>query len=132
MNEVMLALGSFRFSLDTAAYQTLTRSQSWNWVEQPLLGGTPAQQFVGKANPTITLRGVIYPEHRGGYDQVSLMVKEAEMAQPLDLLAFDNSTAGVYLGRWVILDIVDDQGVFRSNGAPRRIEFNIVLRRYAE
>lgn len=132
MNEVMLALGQFRFSIETAAYQTLTRTQGWTWIEQARVGDYPLLQMTGKDAPTITLRGTIYPEYRGGYEQVGLMAAEADMGQPLDLLAFDNSVAGVYLGRWVIMGLNEEQGVFRSNGAPRRIEFIIVLKRYSE
>lgn len=132
MNETMLALGDFRFSIDTAAYETLVRSRSWEWSEQPLVGGFSAMQLTGKSAPAISLTGVIYPEHKGGYEQVGLMTTEADKGTPLDLLAFTNDEAGVSLGQWVITSVVDSQRVFRANGAPRAIEFSINLKRYAE
>ena len=132
MNEVMLALGSYRFSVDAAAYQELTRSRSWDWTEQTLVGGFPAMQLTGKSAPVITLSGIIYPEHLGGYEQVGLMTEEADRGTPLDLLAFTNDEAGVSLGQWVITALIDRQREFRANGAPRAIEFTINLKRYAE
>lgn len=132
MNEVMLALGSYRFSVDDAAYQDLVRSRSWEWTEQPLVGGFPSMQLTGKSAPAITMAGIIYPEHKGGYEQVGLMTTEADKGTPLDLLAFTNDSAGVSLGQWVITSIIDRQREFRANGAPRAIEFTINLKRYAE
>lgn len=132
MNEVMLALGSYRFSVDAAAYQDLVRSRSWEWTEQPLIGGFPSMQLTGKSAPAITMAGVIYPEHLGGYEQVGLMMEEADKGTPLDLLSFTNDSAGVSLGQWVITSVIDRQREFRANGAPRAIEFTINLKRYAE
>jgi len=132
MNETMLALGAFRFSIDSAAYETLVRSRAWEWTEQPLVGGFSAMQLTGKSTPAISLNGIIYPEHKGGYEQVGLMTTEADRGTPLDLLAFTNDEAGVSLGQWVITSVVDSQRAFRANGAPRAIEFSINLKRYAE
>lgn len=135
MNETMLALGDYRFSIETAAYQTLSRSQSWNWTEQPLISGEPSLQLVGKSSPVISLEGTIYPEYKGGFTQVQEMASEADKGRPLDLLAFDSSgelQTGVYIGQWVITSIVETHRVFRANGSPRAIEFSIQLKRYAE
>lgn len=129
MNETMLALGDFRFSISTAAYDSLVRTRTWDWTEQPLVGGFPAMQLTGKSAPSITLQGIIYPEHQGGYSQIPAMTLEADKGVPLDLMAFDNSEAGVYLGQWVITALTDSQRVFRANGAPRAIEFSIHIKR---
>jgi phage protein U len=71
MNETLLALGTYRFSIDTAAYQTLKRRQSYRWQSQERLLRSPAQQFVGLGDDTITLAGVIYPHYRGGLGQLN-------------------------------------------------------------
>ena len=135
MNEVMLALGDYRFSIATAAYQSLVRTQSWNWTEIARVGQEPVLQLTGKTSPTITLQGTIYPEFRGGFTQVTEMTAEAEKGTPLDLLGFDSNgelNTGVYIGQWVILAIGESHRVFRANGSPRAIEFTITLKRYAE
>lgn len=130
MNEIMLALGDYRFSIPTAAYQELSRGRSWDWSEQGRVGGFPTMQLTGMSAPSITLAGIIYPEHQGGYGQVNYMALEADKGVPLDLMAFDNSEAGVYLGQWVITALQERQRTFRANGAPRAIEFSIQLKRY--
>ena len=47
MPEIMMALGEFRFALDTAAYDRLRRSDTYRWQAQDRLGRRPAQQFTG-------------------------------------------------------------------------------------
>ena len=73
----MLALGSYRFSIDTSAYQELLRTTSYRWARQPRLGRLPARQFVGPDGETITLNGVIYPHYKGGLGQLDALREEA-------------------------------------------------------
>ena len=47
MRETMMALGSYRFSIDSAAYQELKHSQAYRWQAQERLQRRPAMQFVG-------------------------------------------------------------------------------------
>jgi phage tail protein len=61
VNETMMALGSFRFSIETATYQELKRGQSYRWQSQVRLLRRPALQFVGAGSEMIELTGVIYP-----------------------------------------------------------------------
>ena len=44
--EVMLALGDYRFSLATAAYQSLRKTAAWRWPGQERISREPALQFV--------------------------------------------------------------------------------------
>jgi len=132
MNEIMLALGDYRFSVATAAFQDLNRSRSWEWAEQARVGEFPSMQFTGKSNPVITMSGVVYPYYKGGFEQVAAMAREADKGVPLDLVAFDSSGAGINLGEWVIIALSDRQRSFFPNGAPRAIDFTLSIKRYAE
>ena len=38
---IMMALGSYRFSMDTAAYQEFRRQTSYRWTEQDRVGPRP-------------------------------------------------------------------------------------------
>ncbi|WP_336288765.1 phage tail protein, partial [Bartonella sp. CB60] len=58
---MMLALGSFIFSVETAAYQTLNMSYDIPWVEQGRLGRKAALQLPAVANTEFSLTGVVYP-----------------------------------------------------------------------
>jgi len=129
---VMLALGDYRFSVDTAAYQSLQQSQTWGWVEQARVGGQPLLQLTGKALRSITMTGTIYPEYKGGFTQVSLMRKEADKGKPLTLLSMSETVdgSGLIVGDFVIMSISETHRVFRKDGSPRAIEFSIELKQY--
>ncbi len=128
MAATMLALGDYRFSVDTAAYQELVRATGYRWTAQPRLGRPPARQFLGVGDDTVTLRGVVYPHHRGGLGQVDAMRAEAERGRPLPLVAGD----GRVLGRWTILRIEETQPAHWAGGAPRRQDFRLELAAYGE
>lgn len=125
---VMMALGDFRFGLDTAAYQELSRSNSWRWPSVERIGARPALQFVGPGEDTITLNGQIYPHFRGGLGQLAAMRKEADKGEPLMLV----DGRGIVWGKFVITDLRETQGTFFSNGAPRCQEFDLTLQAYGE
>ena len=64
------------FSLRTAAYQELQRVTNWRHPSNSRVGSTPAYQFTGKGEDTITLKGEIYHEltnNRVVLDQVRRM-----------------------------------------------------------
>lgn len=97
---VLLRLGDFRFSVDTAAYQTLRRRAYFSWSAQPRLWNRPAIQFTGAGTEEIQLEGHIIPTFRGGLGQVNQMRGKAEEAigtndpQPMPLV----TGYGEYLG----------------------------------
>lgn len=127
-NGYMMALGDYRFSLDTAPYQELERNITYRWVEMRRLVRRPAMQFVGQGSETLSLKGLIYPHFRGGLGQVDRMRAEAGKGVPLDL----TTGYGARWGRWVILQIADVQTIFFKDGVPRKIEFKLDLHQYGE
>lgn len=121
-----MQLGSFRFSIDTAAYQSLRRSLEVRWPSQPVNGAEDVLQFTGITTETIELEGVIYPFFRGGSGQLDRMRSVARNRLPLSLIA----GTGAVLGLWVITRVTEGQTVFAEGGEPRRQEFGVALRRY--
>lgn len=126
MGEVMLQLGFLQFGIDTAAYQTLTRTHEYRWARHTRIGADDALQFTGSAAPTIELEGVIYPDYRAGPNQIDRMVLIAGLGTPQFLV----SGQGQYLGRWVVEGITEAQAVFAKRGQPRKQSFTIKLARY--
>lgn len=124
--DVMLSLGGFRFGLNTAAYQELSRSVEQRWSGQDRFGQLAALQYTGPGADTITLPGVIYPEFRGGLQQVERMRDLAGRGEPLSLI----TGTGRVLGRFVIERVEERQAIFAARGMARRIEFTLSLRRY--
>lgn len=123
---VMMALGLFRFGVNSAAYQTWTRSASYRWEKLDRAGRAPAMQFMGPDADEISLEGVIYPHFRGGLRQVELMRAAARLGQPLMLV----DGLGWVWERWVITSITEKKSVFLADGAPRQIDFAMSLKAY--
>jgi len=121
---VMMALGDFRFSLDTAAFQSLERTSSWRWDAIDRMDAAPGQQFCGPGEDTVSMNGTIYPAYRGGLGQVAAMRAEAAKGQALLLV---DGTGGVW-GRYCITEIRETRETFFSNGVPRKIDFGITLK----
>ena len=71
MAGTMLQLGGYQFSIDNAAYQSLSRSSEYRWAAIEQVGAADALQFTGLGPDTITLQGVIYPHFKGGLDQLN-------------------------------------------------------------
>jgi len=122
---MMMALGTFIFSLSTLAYQELQRQTEYRHASSSRVGAPPARQFVGRGDDSITLPGWIAPETIG-------------MAASLDVLRFmaESGSAwpmiegtGRILGLWVIESISETRTIFFQDGAARRIEFSLSLKR---
>lgn len=126
MSETMMALGSYRFSIDSAAYQELKHSQAYRWQTQERLQRRPAMQFVGAGEESIELSGVIYPHFKGGLDQLDTMRAEASKGQPLLLV----DGLGFVWGRWVITQIDEGQSFLQGNGQPLKQSFQLKLVNY--
>lgn len=126
-SQIMMALGDYRFALNTAAYQTLERETAWRWPTVDSIGQHPAPQFVGKGSDTIRLAGTIYPHFAGGLEQVDAIRAEADKGEPLRMVC----GRGKPWGYWAITGLRETQRVFWSNGAPRAQEFELSLLFYA-
>lgn len=126
MPDVMMQLGFLQFSIDRAAYQELSRSTEYRWAAQQRVGAADALQFTGPGSDEIDLRGVIYPEYKGGLGQLDAMRRQASIGFPLPLIL----GTGRVLGLWVVTGVQEGQRVFARGGAPRRQDFSIRLRRY--
>jgi len=129
-NEVMMAIGRFKFAANTAAYQELRRVSEYRWSEQQRIARDPAMQFTGKGRETIELSGVIYPaEFNTGKDQVDEMRKVAADGKPLRLISAKGRVGEVH-GDWVIKRIEETGTIFAAGGSPRKIEFRMSLQFY--
>ncbi|SER25189.1 hypothetical protein SAMN04244573_03202 [Azotobacter beijerinckii] len=122
---MMMALGQFVFSLQTLAYQEFQRQTDWRHGSTSRIGTRPARQYLGPGDDAITLPGVLLPELAGS--QVSLD-KVREMADTGKAWPVVDGTGRVY-GLWVIESLSETHTLFFQDGAARRIEFNIALKR---
>ncbi len=128
MIDVMMMLGSFMFSIDTAAYQELTRTNEYRWPAQERVSREAALQFVGPGQESLSLKGTIYPHYKGGIGQMQLLRDDAALGEPL-LLVDGN---GNYWGKYVIERVEETRTVFYADGTPRKIDFKLDLKYYGD
>ena len=124
----LMKLGDYTFSIDSAAYQTLSRTTEYRWRSQPRVGRLPAQQFMGPGEETLSLDGVIYPHFKGGLSQLDAMRTEAGKGEPLMLV---DGTGHIWQ-QWVINQVEETHKTLFEDGTPRRVEFRLQLSRYGE
>lgn len=124
---VMMALGEYRFSLSTAAYNELKRVSEWRWAKQDRMGRKPGRQFTGPDGDTITLPGTVYPHFRGGLGQINAMRAEANKGKPLMMV----DGQGKIWGKWCITRIEEGQSAFLADGIPLKMDFSVTLEEYA-
>jgi phage protein U len=126
--DVFMALGDYRFSMSTAAYDTFKRDTKWRWTSQERLNRAPAKQYVGPGEDVITLDGVIYPHYRGGLEQVDRIRDEADKGEPLLLV----DGLGYVYDYWVITSLSETHTRIWQSGVPLRQQFSLTLEYYGE
>lgn len=122
---MMMALGTFVFSLPELAYQQLQRQTAWRHSGSSRVGARDARQYVGPGDDTISLSGLVAPELTG--DPASLDTLRT-MADQGEALALVDGTGTVH-GAFVITGMSETRTLFFADGAARRIEFGLDLLR---
>lgn len=105
MPDVMMALGGYRFSLSTVAYQKLQRTADWRWPTQDRLGAHPVRQYVGPGDQSITLDGTLYPHYLGLNGLPDLLSRVPALAGALGQFASGQISAGISTLTSTALDI---------------------------
>lgn len=127
----MAKLGDYMFSLDTSAFQELSRNTEYRWTSQKRLNRKPSAQFSGQDDDTIELSGTVYPHFRGGLAQIDQLRAIAGTGKALPLIYAFNRT-GQYNGLWCIRSIRETRKEFFNDGTCRKIEFSLSLLAYGE
>lgn len=122
---MLMALGLFVFGMRTLPYQQLQRQVSWRHPTNSRVGARPSAQFVGRGDEIITLSGVLYPQITGG--RISLAALEAMADEGLAWPLIEG-TGWVY-GLFVVEELATTSTAFFPDGAARKIEFTIKLKR---
>lgn len=132
----MMKLGPFVFSINTAAYQTLQRQDSYRWKTVEVIGSELAHQYLGPGERNITLAGVVYTHYDAGRQPFSTQVVGTEQVNSLRGVADAGAPMmltdgrGRSYGRWVVTALSNSESIFMDNGAPKKQEFDLSLRFY--
>lgn len=123
---MMLVLGTFRFSLDTAAYAELERTAGYRFAAIDRAGAKPTLQPMGAELATVRLAGKILPGWRGKASSVDDLVALANAGAPLVMA----DGAGRVWGKWVLERVSSHSDVFLEDGTPRRVAFSAELKEW--
>ncbi|HBP5097026.1 TPA: phage tail protein [Pseudomonas aeruginosa] len=121
----LMAFGMFVFSLETAAYQDFQRQSEWRHGSTSRIGTNPARQFLGRGDESITLQGVLLPALAGSVLSLDTLRSMADTGKAYPLI---EGTGRIY-GVWVIESLSETRTIFFGDGAARRIEFTLSLKR---
>lgn len=122
---MMMALGLFVFTLETAPYQNFQQQISWRHPANNRVGRRPARQFLGPDDEIITLSGVLLPELTGGDNTIDVLRAMADAG--LSYVLIEGS--GRYYGMFVIESLEVTRTLFFQDGKARRIEFSLKVAR---
>lgn len=125
---MMMTLGFFVFSRLTVPYQTSQHDMVWRHPTNSRVGARPSAQFLGVGDETLTLSGVLVPEITGGELSLDALRKMADTGKAYPLI----EGRGTVTGFFVIEKISKGRSEFFSDGAARKIEFTIELKRVDE
>lgn len=121
---MMGSLGFFVFMLDTAAYQSWQEDQDYRHPSNSIVGAPPVSQFTGSGQKIIALAGTLYPEVTGGQRSLDFLKWMGAEGKSYPLITGE----GTYHGAFVIEKIGETKTYFFSDGACRKIEFNLNLK----
>ncbi|WP_252061167.1 phage tail protein [Acinetobacter sp. AHP123] len=121
---MMMALGLFVFSLQTAAYQELQRVTNWRHPSNSRVRASPAYQFIGKGEDTITLKGEIYHELTWLRSTIDIVRQMANTGKAYTLI----EGTGYFYGLVIIESLDETKTYFFKDGAARKTEFTITLK----
>ena len=124
----MMAIGYFVFNLHTTPYQSQQHDRGWRHVGNSRVGLRPSSQFIGPDDEKITLSGSLYPEITGGRVSLELLNKLADTGKAYPVI----EGTGIMHGMFVIEKISTTRTEFFSDGAARKIEFTVSLKRVDE
>jgi phage protein U len=116
------------FNLDTAAFDELRRQTAFRWVGQERLSRSIAQQAVGQGEDKLSLKGAIFPGHKGGLKQLDTLRSIGRALQPLSLV----TGYGEVLGTWCLLSVDEEQAYLLAGGIPRKQSFSLEFVSYGD
>lgn len=119
---------AYHFGLETAAFDSLTRSAAYRWASQERLGRRPAQQAVGMGDEKISIKGSIFPGFKGGIGQLDALRTIGGQLEPLLL----TTGYGQSLGTWCLVNINEEQEHLMPGGIPAKQGFSLEFVSYGD
>ncbi|KEQ11222.1 hypothetical protein GZ77_26550 [Endozoicomonas montiporae] len=139
MAEVMMALGDFKFGIDTAQYDSLKESHAWRWAKKNRWGRKPGLQFQGPDSTTKTVPIAVYPQNKKELGYLDSIKAMGDKGEALQLVAggsqYKNGqlvNSGSYLGLWVIEALEVTKTEFMADGTPLEMKGTLTISEYGD
>lgn len=127
MEQVLMALGEFRFSIDTFSYEELRRKTHARIHPQEVIGAPPPLHKMGPGANTLSITSTFFPWHlpgNRGLDQLNAM--RAAAGRSMQLVA-SKINLGEPLGRWALLSVDERKSEIHFSGEGQKIALDIEL-----
>lgn len=136
-------LGHFVFSVATASYARLARTDTYRWAAGERIAGAPYYEFAGAGARTLSLDGIYYYQFHAHHTRVAARDAPATL-QPMEVLRAMAARGTPYalvvgaaaphtflsLGDYIITTIKETGSHFANDGRPLKVEFNLELAHY--
>jgi phage protein U len=132
----MLTVGGVTFESGGATFDELAHEVKARWAEVSRLKSAPAQQWIGKDIPTISLQGLIYTTYSPGGEAggavgshtLDEFVSMVDAGEPVTV----SSGRGENYGMWIVRSFHRTDTALIDNGAPKKQQFTLNLSFYSE
>lgn len=122
---MILALGEFVFSQDTALFDQLQRRRNWRHPTNDRVGARAAGQFAGPGDDTIAIGGLLIPGLIGRREALRQLATMADAGAAYTLLDGE----GYVYGAYVITDLDETGRYHTAEGQARAVDFTLSLKR---
>lgn len=125
---MLMSLGEFVFSIDSALFSQLQRRRSWRHPSNDRFGARAASQFAGPGDEIVTVSGLVAPGQLGRREALDELAGMADEGAAWPLLDGEGDVYGDY----VITDLDETTRAFLPNGQAIVVDFTLTLRRVDE
>lgn len=144
--DMLMAFGGNYFYSPVAGqaspgFDTLDRDTNFTWAAQQRLSRSPARQFTGVGDETISIEGTLYPHLFGGLKTLDNLRADGAKGQPMALVRFitiapdlalgqPKQFSGQLIGEFVLTRVRQSDSVIGKEGLPLKVKFILELMNY--
>lgn len=122
---MLMIYGQTPFMAKDVPFDRLERDRQWNWASNNRVNNTPAYQYIGKGEESISLSGILMPEYTAGALSLENFRKMADQGMPFLLMTGYGQVYGYYF----LDSIKETHSEYEGSGIAQKIEFSLSLRK---
>jgi len=127
MSYVLMAYGSFRFSMATYAYEKLKLKAEARIEPQKIIGSRPSLHRMGYEAETLSLTSTLFPNHLPGNAGLSQLAGLRAAVGQSQQLVGNRLSIGDMFGRWALKSIEATHEHIFVDGVGQKIDVQMEL-----